>query len=101
MTEKLFIGGGFPGIKNCITEKTILTKESREKQEFSPGNIISINQILSNKNKNRIINSSEKFNLHLKFNDTNSNHESSSESSSESSFIDSYNIKLINKPLKK
>ena len=45
-----FIGGGFPGIKECIDEKNIITKESREKREFSVRKIIPINQILA-KNK--------------------------------------------------
>jgi hypothetical protein len=55
MTNKKFIGGGFPGIKECINEKNILTKESREKREFSVRKLIPINQILTKQNKNNNI----------------------------------------------
>jgi len=51
MNSKKFIGGGFPGIKECIDEKNIITKESREKREFSVRKLIPINQILSKNNK--------------------------------------------------
>jgi hypothetical protein len=52
MSNKKFIGGGFPGIKECIDEKNVLTKESREKREFSVRKLIPINQILSKQTKN-------------------------------------------------
>ncbi len=87
MVGKTFIGGGFPGIKDCVDHKTILTKESTEKREFSARKIISINQILTNRQINK--NDSEKFNLHLK-----------SKPDSDSEEFDSYNLQLINKPLK-
>jgi len=53
MSKKNFIGGGFPGIRECIDEKNIITKESIEKREFSVRKIISINNILKNKPTNR------------------------------------------------
>ena len=54
MNNKKFIGGGFPAIKECIDEKTIITKESREKREFSIRKLLPITQILS---KNKTIDS--------------------------------------------
>jgi len=57
MSKKNFIGGGFPGIKENIDEKNIITKESTEKREFSVKKIISINNILKTKNKNQTKNS--------------------------------------------
>ena len=56
---KKFIGGGFPGIRECIDEKNILTKENIEKREFEVRKILSINQILKPKT-NITNNSSEK-----------------------------------------
>ena len=56
MTNNKFIGGGFPGIRECIEEINIITKESREKREFSPNNIISITDILSKFKPKRTIN---------------------------------------------
>ena len=53
MSKKNFIGGGFPGIKECIDEKNNITKESIEKREFSVKKIISINNILKTKNVNQ------------------------------------------------
>jgi len=50
--SKKFIGGGFPGIKDCINEKNILTKESKEKREFSVRKLIPINKILATRHKN-------------------------------------------------
>jgi hypothetical protein len=60
MSNKKFIGYGFPGIKPCIDEKTILTKESREKREFAVRKIIPISLLLSKRIKN---NDSEQFNV--------------------------------------
>jgi hypothetical protein len=48
-----FIGGGFPGIKECINETNIITKESKIKKEFSLDNIVSINKLISRKKTNR------------------------------------------------
>lgn len=53
MSKKKFIGGGFPGIRECIDEKDNITQESIEKREFSVKKIISINNILKNKNINQ------------------------------------------------
>ena len=53
MSKKNFIGGGFPGIRECIDEKNTITKESIEKREFSVRKIISINNILKNKPINK------------------------------------------------
>ena len=64
MTTAKFIGGGFPGIKECINEKIIMSN-SREKREFSVRKLIPINQILL-QNKNADIkhtNSTEKLNV--------------------------------------
>lgn len=47
--NKKYIGGGFPGIKECISEENIITKESKEKREFSVRKIVSIDQILKQK----------------------------------------------------
>jgi hypothetical protein len=47
MNNKKFIGGGFPGIKPCIDEKTMMTKESREKREFSVRKLVSVSQLLT------------------------------------------------------
>jgi hypothetical protein len=51
MSNKKFIGGGFPGIKECINEKNVLTKEIMEKREFSTRKLIPISQILAKRNK--------------------------------------------------
>ena len=50
MSNKKFIGGGFPGIKECINEKNVLTKEIMEKREFSTRKLIPISQILAKRN---------------------------------------------------
>jgi hypothetical protein len=47
MSNKKFIGGGFPGIKECINEKNVLTKEIIEKREFSTRKLM-IKMILMN-----------------------------------------------------
>lgn len=52
MSNKKFIGYGFPGIKECINEKNILTKQSTEKREFSVRKLIPISQILVKQTKN-------------------------------------------------
>ena len=52
MSNKKFIGYGFPGIKECINEKNILTKQSTEKREFSVRKLIPISQILLKQTKN-------------------------------------------------
>ena len=62
MTEKKFIGSGFPGIKECIDEKNIMSKESREKREFAVRKIIPINQILTKHHAKGILDS-EEFNI--------------------------------------
>lgn len=65
MSSKNFIGGGFPGIRECVREQTNITKESREKREFSIRKIIPINQILT-KRKPQTTNNlklSEEFNV--------------------------------------
>jgi hypothetical protein len=62
MSDKKFIGSGFPGIRECFDEKNVMTKESREKREFSVRNIIPINQILS-KRQTKGISYSEEFNV--------------------------------------
>lgn len=49
MSTKKFIGGGFPGIRPCIDSKDVITKESREKREFSVRKIVSIGQLLAKK----------------------------------------------------
>ena len=102
MNNKKFIGGGFPGIKECIDEKNILTKESREKREFSVRKIIPINLILS-KNKNITNNAreeSEQLNLKesIKYNEIDSFlHNSYTGQVVESNFdIDMINGPLIN-----
>jgi len=61
MTKKTFIGGGFPGIRECNdeNENEKITKESREKREFSVRKIIPINHILSRSKSNYKIISSE------------------------------------------
>jgi hypothetical protein len=59
MTKKKFIGGGFPAIRECIDENETITKESREKREFSVRKIIPINHILSRSKSNYKIISSE------------------------------------------
>ena len=59
MTKKNVIGGGFPAIRECIDENETITKESREKREFSVRKIIPINHILSRSKSNYKIISSE------------------------------------------
>jgi hypothetical protein len=72
MTNKKFIGGGFPGIRECIDEKNDMTKESIQKREFSVRNLIPINMILT-KSKSQINTNfklSEEFNVkdNIKYN---------------------------------
>lgn len=83
MNTKKFIGGGFPGIKLCIDEKDIISKESREKREFSVRKIIPINQLLSKNIKN---NDTENLNVKENVKYDTSEH--------------IYDINLINGPLK-
>ena len=59
MIKKNFIGGGFPGIRECNDANETITKESREKREFSVRKIIPINHILSRSKNNYKIISSE------------------------------------------
>jgi hypothetical protein len=66
---KKFIGGGFPGIRECIDEKNILTKENIEKREFEVRKILSINQIL--KPKTNITNNSSEELVIVKSNNSN------------------------------
>lgn len=82
MSIKKFIGGGFPGIRLCIDEKDIISKESREKREFSVRKIISINQLLSKNTKN---NDTEYLNIKENINYDTPKH--------------AYDINLINGPL--
>jgi hypothetical protein len=99
MSKKNFIGGGFPGIKECIDKKELLTKESIEKREFSVRKIISISNILKNKRINTINNTE---NLNIK---------ESIQYDSVENFIhnphitnninNSIDIEMINKPLRK
>jgi hypothetical protein len=62
MSNIKFIGGGFPGIKPCIEETNNITKESREKREFSVRKIIPISQILANTKKSIDVQSKQNFN---------------------------------------
>lgn len=61
MTDTKFIGGGFPGIKLCVDEEAQITKESREKREFSVRQIIPLSQLLT---KTKQKSSGEKFDIH-------------------------------------
>ncbi len=107
MTNKKFIGGGFPGIRECIDEKNIMTKESREKREFSVRKIIPINLILlkntpadkAKQNQNQT-NLSEEFEIHnaVQYSDTNNFlHNAYSGNVVETNF----DLNLINAPLKR
>ena len=61
--SKSLIGGGFPGIKECVNQKNELTKESITKREFSVGKkAISISNILKTKGMNIYI-KPEKLNI--------------------------------------
>ena len=96
MTNNSFIGGGFPGIRECIDEINIITKESREKREFVPNNIISITDILSKFKPKRVIakdfsNISETFEVANKI-----NYESNNLPTSK--INKSFDLNLINKP---
>ena len=62
MNNKKFIGGGFPGIRECIDELTNITKESREKRGFSVRKIIPISQILAKSKKPIETQSKQNFN---------------------------------------
>ena len=67
MTSAKFIGGGFPGIKECIKLNNEITKESIVKREFSIGRkSISISNILKTKRINTEI--QPKLNVHNTFN---------------------------------
>jgi hypothetical protein len=69
MTSKKFIGGGFPGIKECIKLNNEITKESIVKREFSIGRkSISISNILKTKRINTEI--QPKLNVHNTFYDS-------------------------------
>jgi len=55
MSNYKFIGGGFPGIKECSTNKIKESKESKEKREFSVNNIIPLSEFMKlNKPLNKI-----------------------------------------------
>jgi hypothetical protein len=100
MTNNKFIGGGFPGIRECIDEINIITKESREKREFAPNNIISITDILSKFKPKRVIpkdfsNISETFDIANKI-----IYDPVEKLSNNSNIDKSFDLNLINKPLK-
>jgi hypothetical protein len=104
MSKKNFIGGGFPGIRECIDEKNVLTKESIEKREFSIKKIISINNILKNKNTNTNMNNNLEY-LNVKdaiqYNSIeNFLHNPQVMNSNINTDID-FDINMINKPIKK
>ena len=63
MSNKNFIGGGFPGIKECINETNNITKESVEKREFSIKKIVSISNILKKTPNTNQTNNSEYLNI--------------------------------------
>lgn len=93
MSEKKFISGGFPGIRYCIDEKNIITKESREKREFAVRKIIPISQILTNRISDNVTNLTESLNFKDSINYENT----------EEHFMNINNqtkLKLINKPVK-
>jgi len=96
MSKKNFIGGGFPGIRECIDEKNIITKESIEKREFSVRKIISINNILKNKSTN-IIDNPEYLNIKEAI-----QYDSVENFLHNPQIINSnFDINMINKPIKK
>jgi len=80
MSNKKLIGGGFPGIRYCIDEKNIITKESRERREFSVRKIIPISKLLAR--SPRTSNPNENIKSILSF-PQESNTQSNSESESE------------------
>jgi hypothetical protein len=96
MSNKKFIGGGFPGIRECIDEQNNMTKESREKREFSVRKIIPITQIL-NKCKNQ---PTTKFNLSEEFNvKSDVKYDNASEELTEYNKFSNNHLKLINGPV--
>jgi hypothetical protein len=63
MSNKNFIGGGFPGIRECTNEPNNITQESVEKREFSIKKIISINNILKKTLNTNQTNNTEYLNI--------------------------------------
>ncbi len=101
MSNKKFIGGGFPGIRECIDEINNITKESREKREFSVRKIIPINLILA-KHKPQTVNNfnlSEEFNIKNDIKYTQSSDQLSNKISNTN--FSNYDLNLINGPVTK
>ena len=93
--SKTFIGGGFPGIKECINEKNEITKDSIIKREFSIGKkVISISNILKTKGMNVYI-KPDKLNIKQTL-----NYDSIENILHNPSFTN-ININKINRPIKK
>jgi hypothetical protein len=93
--SKSLIGGGFPGIKECVNQKNELTKESITKREFSVGKkAISISNILKTKGMNIYI-KPEKLNIKQSLN------YNSIENIIHNSSVSNIKINKINRPIKK
>lgn len=93
--SKSLIGGGFPGIKECVNQKNELTKESITKREFSVGKkAISISNILKTKGMNIYI-KPEKLNIKQSLN------YNSIENIIHNPSVSNIKINKINRPIKK
>ena len=103
MSNKKFIGGGFPGIRECIDEQNNITKESREKREFSVRKIIPINLILAKKNINKTnnFNLSEELNIQNDIKYNNSVDLYSEQNTNINKSFSNKDLDLINGPIRK
>lgn len=70
MSDKKFIGGGFPGLRDCDIKK--ISKESREKREFSVKDIISLSDLMKQNKPLKKIDEVLEIRDNIKYNDIDS-----------------------------